>query len=227
MIREIAHFLRNTPELMRLQKQYARAEFLDALNTKADAQGYAEVRRELVADLSGRVLEIGCGTGSMFQYYGAAVELDAIEPEQDFRALATMKATNAPNAGATIRVAAGDGMSLTFEDGIFDAVVLGLVLCSVPSVERVLAEAFRVLRRGGLLRALEHVRSDRPLAGVLLDTANPLWLRLNGQGCNWNRQPLPLIDAAGFRVDDVRAFQRFDTLVPAFPMRRIRAHKPD
>lgn len=223
MIKEIAHFLRNAPEVLRMQKQHARAEFLDMLNAKADAQGYAAVRRELVGDLSGRVLEIGCGTGSMFEYYSDDVELDAIEPEQDFLNLAVAKAEK---ASGHIRAVAGDAMNLGFSDGTFNAVVLGLVLCSVPSVERVLSEAFRVLCAGGQLRALEHVRSDGAIAGALMDATNPLWLRLNKQGCNWNRQPLPRIEAAGFQMDDVRAFQLFDTLVPAFPMRRIRAHKP-
>jgi ubiquinone/menaquinone biosynthesis C-methylase UbiE len=222
MINEIVQFLRNAPEVTRLQREHTRAEFVDVLNAKADAQGFSEVRRELVGDLSGRVLEIGCGTGTMFQYYGDGVELDAIEPEQDFLTLAAAKAGTVPR----VRAAAGDGNNLTFPDGTFDAVVLGLVLCSVPSVERVLAEAFRVLRVGGRLRALEHVRSDGAIAGLLMDAWNPLWLRLNGQGCNCNRQPLPQIKATGFRVDDVRAFQCFDTLLPAFPMQRIRAYKP-
>jgi len=223
MIKEIIQFLRNGPEVTRLQSEHTPAEFYDVLHAKVDAQGFSEVRRELVADLSGRVLEVGCGTGTMFQYYGDAVELDAIEPDKNFLTLAAAKAGTVPRVTA----AAGDGMNLTFPDGTFDAVVLGLVLCSVPSVERVLAEAFRVLRVGGRLRALEHVRSDGAIAGLLMDAANPLWLRLNRQGCNCNRQPLPQIKAAGFRVDDVRAFQRFDTLLPAFPMERIRAHKPD
>ena len=223
MIKEIVQFVRKAPEVMRLQRQYARAEFVDTLNARVDAQGYADIRRELVGDLSGRVLEIGCGTGAMFEYYGDQAELDAIEPEADFLTLAIAKAGKAT---ARIRTATGDGMSLAFSEGTFDAVVFGLVLCSVPSVERVLAEAFRVLRGGGQLRALEHVRSESVVAGLLMDAANPLWLRMNGQGCNWNRQPIPEIEAAGFRLDDVRAFQRFDTLAPAFPMRRVRAHKP-
>src|SRR5271166_1785847 len=222
MIKEIAHFLRNTPEIVRLQRQLPRAEFVDSLDAKVDAQGFAAVRRELVGDLSGRVLEIGCGTGTMFEYYGDRVELDAVEPEQDFLTLAVAKARK---ASTRIRAAAGDGTSLTFPDGTFDAVVLGLVLCSVPSVERVLAEAFRVLRGGGLLRALEHVRSEDAVAGFLMDRTNPLWLRLNKQGCSWNRNPIGKIEAAGFQIDDVRAFKRFDTLRPAFLMRRIRAHK--
>ena len=92
MLAEIGHFLRNLPEIGRLQRQYDRAEFVDALNAKVDAQGYAEVRRELVGDLEGRVLEIGCGTGTMFAYYGDGVELEAIEPEPDFLALAVARA---------------------------------------------------------------------------------------------------------------------------------------
>jgi ubiquinone/menaquinone biosynthesis C-methylase UbiE len=223
MIKEIVQFLRNGPEIARLQRQHTRAEFLDALNARADAQGFSEVRRELVGELSGRVLEIGCGTGTMFEYYKDGVELDAIEPAQDFLALAAPKAGT---AAARIRAAAGDGSNLAFPDGTFDAVVLGQVLCSVLSVERVLAEAFRVLRGGGRLHALEHVRSDGAVSGLLMDATNPLWLHLNGQGCNWNRRPLPQIKAAGFQVDDVRAFQRFGTLHPPFPMQRIRAHKP-
>lgn len=223
MLKEIAHFVFHAREVMRLQRQHARAEFVEALTTRADAQGYAEVRRELVTDLTGRVLEIGCGTGSMFDYYGRAVDLTAIEPEEDFLALAAKKAAK---AAVKIHVARGDGMNLDFGDGTFDAVVLGLVLCSVPSVERVLAEAFRVLKGGGRLRALEHVRSERAIAGLLMDAANPLWLKLNDQGCNWNRDPIARIEAAGFRIDDMQAFQRFDTLLPAFPMKRVRAHKP-
>jgi ubiquinone/menaquinone biosynthesis C-methylase UbiE len=131
-----------------------------------------------------------------------------------------------PLPSSVVRAVTGDEMRLGFSDSTFDAVVLGLVLCSVPSVEPVLAEARRVLRRGGQLRALEHVRSESFIGGLLMDATNSLWLRLNRQGCNWNRQPIPKIEAAGFHVDDVHAFQRFDTLAPAFPMRRVRAHKP-
>lgn len=222
MIKEIGHFIRTAKELVPLQKQHPRAEFADLMTAKADAQGYAEVRRELVGDLTGRVLEIGCGTGGMFEHYGPDARVDAIEPEADFLALAVSKA---PRFAGRVQATAGDGMNLAFPDETFDAVVLGLVLCSVPSVERVLREAFRVLRDGGRLRALEHVRSEDALPGLLMDVTNPLWLRLNKQGCCWNRNPIGDIRAAGFRIDDVLAFKRFDTVMPAFPMRRIKAHK--
>ena len=82
-----------------------------------------------------------------------------------------------------------------------------------------------MLRDGGRLRALEHVRSEEALPGFLMDIANPLWLRLNKQGCCWNRNPIAEMRSTGFRIDDVLAFKRFDTIMPAFPMRRVRAHK--
>lgn len=223
MIKEIGHFIRNGKEVAKLQKQHPRAEFVDLMTAKADEQGYAPVRRELVGDLTGRILEIGCGTGAMFSHYGPGARVEAIEPEADFLALALPRAERSSGA---IHAAAGDGMKLAFADGSFDAVVFGLVLCSVPSMERVLAEAFRVLRAGGTLRALEHVRSEGMIPGLLMDVGNPLWMRLNKQGCRWNRDPVAEIEAAGFHVDDVMAFKRFDTVMPAFPMRRVKARKP-
>ena len=58
-----------------------------------------------------------------------------------------------------------------------------------------------------------------------MDVTNPLWLRLNKQGCRWNRNPIGRDRGAGFQLDDVMSFKRFDTVMPAFPMRRVKAHK--
>jgi SAM-dependent methyltransferase len=200
MLREIAHFLRHGPEAMRLQARHNRAEFLELVMTRADERGYGEVRRAVVGGLKGRVLEIGCGTGSMFDYYGPSARVVALEPEADFFELARKRAEK---FGKRIEVIDGNGMALAFDSDSFDAVVLGLVLCSVPSVEAVLREAYRVLRPSGLLRAFEHVRSKDRLAGLLMDAGNPLWLRLNKQGCHWNRDPLEPQGRVGFVVDGV------------------------
>jgi ubiquinone/menaquinone biosynthesis C-methylase UbiE len=222
MLKEIGHFIRVGKDASKLQKTMPRAEFMDHMMTKADEQGYAEVRRELVSGVTGRVLEIGCGTGGMFRHYERDAQVEAIEPEQDFLSLAIPRARQ---SGGRIHADAGDGMDLKFEDASFDVVVFGLVLCSVPSMTRVLAEAHRVLRPGGQLRALEHVRSEEAIPGFLMDIANPLWLMLNKQGCCWNRNPIREIEATGFHLDDVMSFKRFDTVMPAFPMRRVRGHK--
>jgi len=223
MLREIAHLARHATEMFRLQRSMPQAEFYDAMITRADEEGYAEVRRELVADLRGRVLEVGCGTGAMFGYYDSAATVDAIEPEPSFLAIARAKT---PRFGGRITARIGDGMALDVPSGSIDAVVLGLVLCSVPNVATVLAEVARVLRPGGSLRALEHVRSPRATSGRLMDVVDPVWLKLNQQGCHLNRRPAEAMIEAGFVIDDLREFQRFDTVIPAFPMQRIRAHKP-
>lgn len=222
MFKEIGHFMRTAKEVVPLQKKYPRNQFSDLLMARADEQGYAEVRRELVGDLKGRVLEIGCGTGTMFQYYGPDARVEAIEPEVDFLEIAMPRAAQ---SGGRIRASAGDGMELGFADRTFDAIVFGMVLCSVPSVEKVLAEAHRVLRPGGVLRALEHVRSDDAVPGFFMDLFNPIWMKMNKQGCRLNRNPLGQIEATGFVLDDVMSFKRFDTMMPAFPMRRVRAHR--
>jgi len=110
MLREIAHFVRHAPAVMKLQKELPRAEFADALNEQANGQGFARIRTELVEGLAGRVLEVGCGTGSMFEFYPRAVEhLEGIEPEQDFLALSVAKAEK---SNGRIHASQGDGMSL-------------------------------------------------------------------------------------------------------------------
>jgi ubiquinone/menaquinone biosynthesis C-methylase UbiE len=222
MLREIAHFVRMAPPLLKLQKEMSQAQFFDEISTRVDAEGFDKVRRALIGDLEGRVLEIGGGTGAMFPYYSARAQVEAIEPEREFRAIAEERAAR---TDGRVRVTEGDGMRLAFPDASFDAVVFGMVLCSVPSMERVLAEAFRVLKPGGKLRALEHVRSDRRVSGVAMDIFNPMWLRLNKQGCNLNRRPREAITSAGFVVDHTRDFQAFYKTMPAFPMQQIEARR--
>jgi ubiquinone/menaquinone biosynthesis C-methylase UbiE len=148
--------------------------------------------------------------------------VDAIEPDPEFLAIAEERALH---SGGRIRVIHGDGMALDFPDATFDAVVFGMVLCSVPSMERALAEAARVLRPGGQLRALEHVRSTRPLSKVAMNLFNPIWLKLNKQNCNMNRRPREAIDGAGFVVEHTRELQFFYKTMPAFLLQQIEARR--
>jgi ubiquinone/menaquinone biosynthesis C-methylase UbiE len=90
--------------------------------------------------------------------------------------------------------------ALPFRDGAFDTVVSGLVLCSVTDPGRALAEVRRVLRPGGELRALEHVRSTVPWRARWQDRVQPLWTRLTG-GCRPNRDTERAVEAAGFAID--------------------------
>jgi hypothetical protein len=90
----------------------------------------------------------------------------------------------------------------------------------------VLAARTQHPQRLGQLRGLEHVRSDGVVAGKLMDLFDPLWLKMNKQGCHLNRNPIEAMRAVGFRIERNEPFQTFATLLPAFPMRKIRAVRP-
>jgi SAM-dependent methyltransferase len=181
MIREVFHFLRHAPATLKLKKRLSQAELYDTLMDRADAAGLGARRDALVDGLHGDILEIGAGTGRMFGRYAADARVTAIEPEAAFRERSVAPAEASP---ARITVVDGTAEKLPFPDASFDAVVVCLVLCSVGSVPQVLGELRRVLRPGGELRLVEHVRSDRVVAGFLMRAFNWLWRLLNGQGCN-------------------------------------------
>lgn len=221
MLAEVAHFLRHAPATIALKRRLPQDELYQCLMARADAAGLAARRSELVAGLAGHVVEVGCGTGAMFARYEPPVaRVTAIEPDPAF---ADRAREAAGHARVPVEVVAGTGESMPLADGACDAAVLALVLCSVESPDAVCGEVARVVRRGGSVRLLEHVRSPRRIVGALMDLANPLWFRLNGQGCRLNRDPLPALERAGLRVDRVEPFQVWSAGMPAFPMRLISA----
>jgi ubiquinone/menaquinone biosynthesis C-methylase UbiE len=160
-------------------------------------------RDELLADLRGRVIEVGAGNGINFRHYPASVqEVVAVEPEPYLRAKAEHAAQTAP---VRVSVLPGLADALEFEDDSFDGAVASLVLCSVPDQAKAIAELRRVLKPDGELRFLEHVRSDRSGKARLqlaLDRTR-LWPTVAG-GCRCSRDTVNAIRAAGFRVAQER-----------------------
>jgi ubiquinone/menaquinone biosynthesis C-methylase UbiE len=175
------------------------------LSPRSDARGGGEHRRELLAGLSGRVLELGAGSGLNFPYYAAAVtEVVAIEPENYLRERAG-RAVGSAQAPITLVDAVAD--QLPFPDESFDAAVASLVLCSVPDQATALAELHRVVRAGGELRFYEHVRPNNPRTAAVwerLDNWN-IWPRLAG-GCHAARDTEAAIRYAGFAVERCKRF---------------------
>jgi SAM-dependent methyltransferase len=223
MLREIAHFARHAPEALSLKGRGSEVDLYETIFDRADAAGLGDERAALVAGLAGDVLEIGCGTGRMFQHYGHGVRLTAIDTDDAFRAVAEKRALEAK---CHVRVAAASALALPYEAASFDAAVFSLVLCSVDDVAKALSEAARVLRPRGQLRAIEHVRSPRAVAGALMRVADPFWVVLNGMGCHMSRDTEAELARAGYALTDVKRFQVFAPCLPAFPMRRITATPP-
>ncbi|NGO78570.1 class I SAM-dependent methyltransferase [Streptomyces sp. YC504] len=162
-------------------------------------------RKELLAGLTGRVIEIGAGNGLNFAHYPSAVsEVVAIEPERHLRQLA---ATAALRAEVPVDVVPGAAEALPVKSEAFDAAVFSLVLCSVRDVPRALAEARRVLRPGGELRFFEHGRApkSRAMVGFQRGLDATLWPRLFG-GCHVAREPVASLRDAGFEIAASRDF---------------------
>jgi SAM-dependent methyltransferase len=168
----------------------------DRQMTKTEAAGLGALRQRVIAMAAGDVLEIGGGTGANLHRYGDDVRaLTITEPEAPMlRRLQRRAAEQAPQA-MVLRAPAED---LPFEDSSFDVAVSTLVLCGVSDQPRALRELRRVLRPGGRLLFIEHVRSDDPKLARHQDRMNPI-NRFVVQ-CDCNRPTLACIEDAGFTI---------------------------
>lgn len=181
------------------------------LSTASDRQ-IAAHRAEMLDGLAGTVVEVGCGNGLNFAHYPAAVDrVIAIEPDPYLRRLATAAATT---ASVSVDVAPGTADALPVGDGVTDAVVFSLVLCSVTDQGRALAEAQRVLRAGGSLRFYEHVLAPTRGLARVQRAVDGVWPRLFG-GCHTARDTTTAIAAAGFT--DLE-FRRLDLTIGPLPI---------
>jgi ubiquinone/menaquinone biosynthesis C-methylase UbiE len=170
---------------------------------EAEGKGASEHRDELLAGLSGRVIEVGAGTGLNFGHYPQSVsEVVAVEPESYLRA-----AADGAVADASVPVTVVDGTAdeLPAAAGEFDAGVASLMLCSVPNQASALAEMFRVIRPGGELRFYEHVRSSKPGFARVQRTLDLVWPWFGG-GCHTSRETERAVADAGFIIERVRHF---------------------
>jgi len=187
------------------------ARFYARVSPGMDAEGMAGYRRGALAGLAGSVIEAGAGNGLNFVHYPPGVTgVLAVEPDPYLRRIAEQHAGRAP---VPVEVRAGVAERLPGADGSFDAAVVTLMLCSVADQRAVLAELRRVVRPGGQLRFIEHVRADtsglRRVQRVLDAT---VWPALGG-GCHVGRDTLAGIAGAGFTVVRSEAFR--------FPQSRI------
>jgi ubiquinone/menaquinone biosynthesis C-methylase UbiE len=170
----------------------------------AERRGAAEHRRRMLDGLTGRVIEVGAGSGANFAHYPETVsEVIAVEPERYLRERAQQAAAR---AAVSISVLEGVGGSLPGEGAGFDAGVAALVLCTVPDQEQALAELFRVIRPGGELRFYEHVIANTPGQARLQRFADAtFWPHVAG-GCHLARDTKTGIERAGFQIESCERF---------------------
>jgi ubiquinone/menaquinone biosynthesis C-methylase UbiE len=172
----------------------------DRMLAATEEAGMRERRHELVGQASGRVLELGAGTGLNLSHYGPGVEeLVLTEP---FAPMARRLVERVAEFDIEPRIVQARAERLPFEDDHFDTVVATLVLCTVDDVPGTLAEVKRVLRPSGRLLFCEHVRSSDPGLARWQDRLERPW-RFVGHGCRCNRDTVAAIGAAGMTVERI------------------------
>jgi ubiquinone/menaquinone biosynthesis C-methylase UbiE len=159
--------------------------------------GLREARRRTLAAASGATIDLGAGTGVNADLFPAGVtELVLAEPDPHMLARLRAKVVE----GGGVRVVRAPAQSLPFRDDSFDTAVFTLVLCTVPDPAAALAEAARVLRPGGRLLFVEHVRAQRPDLARWQDRLEKPW-RFLADGCHCNRDTVATIEASPFQID--------------------------
>lgn len=177
------------------------AAVYDHLMAGSERAGLAAQRAQALAPARGATLELGAGTGANLEHYPAAVtELVLTEPSEHM-ARRLRERVAAGDRPAQVVLAPGE--RLPFEDDHFDTVAGTLVLCTAPDPAAVLREAARVLRPGGQLLFLEHVRADEPGLARWQDRLEGVWGYM-AAGCHPNRDTLATIESAGLVVTDVQ-----------------------
>jgi SAM-dependent methyltransferase len=212
------------------------ASFYDRALKASEENGLGDMRRALLAEATGRVVEIGAGTGVNLDLYGNGIEdLTLVEPDPHMgaklrerlaeRAEADAAAVVAPSADAAdapssggdasaddvaaaspvrppARLVAAPAEAIPFPDDTFDTAVATLVLCTVPDPVAAVAELARVLKPGGRLLFIEHVRSDDPGSARWQDRFEKPW-RFMADGCHCNRDTEANLHASSFRVESI------------------------
>lgn len=172
----------------------------DSLLKSTEEAGLRDMRRETLSQASGRTIDLGAGTGANLGLYPDSVtELVLAEPDPHMLRKLQPKAEE---AGVEAEIVEAGAERLPFEDSSFDTAIFTLVLCTVPDPAAALAEAARILKPGGRLLFVEHVRSEEAGLARWQDRLERPW-HFFGDGCHCNRDTVAAIEAAPFTVEGV------------------------
>ncbi|MEH2447167.1 MAG: class I SAM-dependent methyltransferase [Nostoc sp.] len=170
-----------------------------------------ERKRSLFANLQGKVLEIGPGTGPNLPYYPKDIQWIGIEPNPHMHSYLQKQAEK---LGLTIDLRIGNAEWLDAEDNSIDTVVSTLVLCSVPNIDYTLQAILRVLKPGGRFLFIEHVAAPQgTLLRKLQSAISPIW-KVIGDGCHPNRETWIALENAGFTNVNYERFVAMPIISP-------------
>ncbi|GAB6173726.1 class I SAM-dependent methyltransferase [Paradesulfitobacterium aromaticivorans] len=159
----------------------------------------SDLRRSILSQATGEVLEVGVGTGKNLEFYPPDCQVTGIDLSPGMLEKARAKANKLK---LPMKLFEMDTQNMTFPDHHFDTVVATCVFCSVPDPIKGLKEIKRVCKPNGKIILLEHVRSDQPLLGKIMDILDPLTVRMMGP--HINRKTVENIEKAGIHINSVK-----------------------
>jgi ubiquinone/menaquinone biosynthesis C-methylase UbiE len=176
------------------------AALYDRAFTATEDAGLREMRRQVLSEAQGRTIDIGAGTGANLELYPEAItDLVLTEPDPHMYKQLQVKVGE---SGVEAEATDAPAENLPFPDASFDTAVFTLVLCTVPNPQTALAEVARVLKPGGKLLFVEHVRAEDPDLAHWQDRLEKPW-RFIGDGCHCNRDTVATIEASPLTVEQV------------------------
>ncbi|MEM2941784.1 MAG: methyltransferase domain-containing protein [Thermoproteota archaeon] len=171
------------------------AKFYDPINYILEKIYFYRYRKHILRNVKGKILEVGVGTGKSFESYPPSMEITAVDISDEMLRRAFKRAQYYKGI---VELRREDVQNLSFEEERFDTVFVSFVFCSVTNPIKGLNEIHRVLKEGGQLLMLEHVKSKNPIVGRLMDAFNPIAVRLGGE--NINRDTVRNVKNAGFKI---------------------------
>ncbi|GHH98953.1 class I SAM-dependent methyltransferase [Neobacillus kokaensis] len=178
------------------------SNWYDFLMNPLEKRKFNMIRKELLANATGNVLELGSGTGVNFPFYKAAEKVTAVEPSEHMikHSLSKIKQAFVP-----IEVVQASAEELPYEDSSFDTVVATLVFCTIPNPEKAVMEMKRVCKPGGKILLFEHVKMENRILASLQDLLTPIWKKIC-DGCCLNRKTLELLESHQLKITKVQKY---------------------
>ncbi|MEH7355644.1 class I SAM-dependent methyltransferase [Neobacillus drentensis] len=178
------------------------AKSYDFFMRPLEKKKFNQIRKELLANATGSVLELGSGTGVNFSFYETAERVTAVEPSMHMieHSIPKQKQSLVP-----IEVVQASAEDLPFESDTFDTVVATLVFCTIPNPEKAILEMKRVCKPGGKILLFEHVKMKNRFLAALQELLTPVWKKIC-DGCCLNRKTIELLELYDITITKVQKY---------------------